>query len=74
MKAHTAVGRGEKSLLTDPGSELHLRREKAKEKCEDKRRRGQEQEKVKETANAFTHAVFNATLRGQLLLGYRLLL
>ena len=30
LKARTAVGRGEKSLLSDPGSELRLGREKAR--------------------------------------------
>ena len=31
MEACTVVGRGEKSLLSDPGSELLLTREKEKE-------------------------------------------
>ena len=31
-KAHTVVGRGEKSLLSDPGSQLRLGREKEKGK------------------------------------------
>ena len=37
MKARTIVGRGEKSLLGGPGSELHLEREKEKGECEDNR-------------------------------------
>ena len=32
MKARTIVGTGKKSLLSDPGSELRLGREKRKEK------------------------------------------
>ena len=35
MTAHAAVGRGEKSLLGDPGSELRLGREKEKNKFKD---------------------------------------
>ena len=35
-KARTVVGRGEKGLLSDPGSELRLKEEaRRKEKCED---------------------------------------
>ena len=41
MKARTVVGRGEKSLLSDLGSELRLGEKKEKEQCEDKRRDGQ---------------------------------
>ena len=37
MKACAVVGRGNKSLLGDPGSELHLGRAKQKEKCQDVR-------------------------------------
>ena len=37
MKACTVVGRGQKSLLSDAGSELHLRRAKEKEKSEHSR-------------------------------------
>lgn len=36
MKERTAVGRGEKSLLSDPEPELRLRREKEEEKREHK--------------------------------------
>ena len=32
LKARIVVGRGEKSLLSDPGSEVRLGREKEKEK------------------------------------------
>ena len=35
MKARTVVGRGEHSLLSDPGSELGMGREKENEKIED---------------------------------------
>ena len=31
-KAHAVVGRGDKSMISDPGSELHLEREKKKRK------------------------------------------
>ena len=37
MAARTVVGRGEKSLLSDPGSGLRLGRVKEKEKGEDNR-------------------------------------
>ena len=33
MKARTVVGRGEKGVFSDPGSELRLGREKKKQKC-----------------------------------------
>ena len=36
--ARKATGRGKKSLLSDPGSELRPGREKEKEKCEANRR------------------------------------
>ena len=38
MKVRTVVGRGEKSLLKDTGSELHLGRKKKKEEFEGTRR------------------------------------
>ena len=41
------MGRGEKSLLSDSGSELRLGRSKEKEKCEDNKR--SEREKKKKT-------------------------
>ena len=34
-KAHTVVGRGEESLRSDPGSELHLGGRRINKKCED---------------------------------------
>ena len=37
MKARAVVGRGEKSLHSDPGSELRLGREKEKVKCAENR-------------------------------------
>ena len=45
MKARTVVGRGEKSLRSDPGSELPLGREK--EKANVRRYRWDEQNKKK---------------------------
>ena len=42
-KARTVVGRGEKSLLYDPGSELRLGQRERKKKGEDNKRDGKKQ-------------------------------
>ena len=53
QEARTVPGRGEKSLLSGPGSELHLGREKErKKKYEDNRR--DEQKKTKTKSLGFT--------------------
>ena len=38
-EAFAVVGRGEKSLLSAPGSELHVGREKGNERCDDNRKK-----------------------------------
>ena len=47
MKARTVVGRGEKSLFSEPGSELRLGKEKEKENCEYNRRDEQKKKRKK---------------------------
>ena len=47
MKARTVVGTGEKSLLSDPRSELGLGREKGKEKHEESNRWDEPKTKLK---------------------------
>ena len=52
VKARTVVGRGGKSLLSDPGSESRLGREKEKEKCEDNKL-DEQSKKVKITRTTY---------------------
>ena len=51
-KARTEVGRGKKSLLSDPRVELGVVREKEKEKCEDDGRDEQKYKKKKKVRTA----------------------
>ena len=51
-KTRTVMGRGEKSLFRDPGSELYLATEKGKEKCEEMR---WDEQKTKQKQKTPTH-------------------